>query len=624
MICAKCKAEIPDNAKFCTKCGAKVEAPEPVENVEEVKEEAVKPAEEVTEPTQEAPAESAEPAAPEAPAPEASGTSEPAPKKKFSFKADIVAKISPKALIIVAAVIVAAIVLTRPTVLNGLTKLFLSDEKYYQHVEKKAIVETASDVIAVYDDYLESVKKVGATAEVEIEIGKSVSKLIKDLDLEYDFSEIKKAGVKLDTFADTSDSDNPKAEGTYSFTVNGKDIASMTAVIDDNSLYGLIPELSKKYVLISDDDYAIRTALTATNTIQFLPYAKEYGKYINKYVNLAIKGINKVSVKDAAEESIGDVSKKLTKIKVTFNEKVYESILESVAEELAKDKGLAKLLAKSINDMNESGEFGFDQEVDEEDILDVFEAFADDAERYASYLDEFVMNVYVDSKGDIVGREFEISDNESFSYLWLESGSKYGGEIVLEDYGDEISLSSEGKLSSGRISGEVKFKYDDGYDNFAGSFDIAKVDIDELKKGHFTGEASLDVDKFAKKLGFDLEDEVEDLADELSYYADIDPDDIVDLFGKGLVITISADTSNKGGEATIKVSKKNEDLLVLKSTSTVKNGGKISAVKDSLEVDEWLEDVDFSKILSNLKKAGFPSDFVSDLEDILEDGYDFY
>lgn len=592
MFCSNCGSTVSETEKFCPKCGYPVQS-EP----------------------DEAPNAKPEPAV-------ADGA-----KKAAKMGKEILQKVSGKKMVPLIAVAAAAVVLVVVVIANAarlgnfMKKSFSSPENYYQYVEKKAAKElsaSAGDMYAAYLDALNYYDR-SVSTEVSIELGKDGQEYLELAGL---------LGVDLSWLKSISVKGNWAAKnGVYSLdagiAMNKDDILSGGLIMDTEkeSLYVQIPELTKTYIGVDLGDFMSsyeREMLDETMEsnkalADALPSQSDVQKISKKYLDIALGCIDDIS-KKTEKETVEGVTQKFTAVEVTIDDDTLQDIMKAVLKEMKKDKDIKKIIRDVAEAVGEDGDDVY------EEFQESIEYTLDDIKYYSlGDFEELVMTVYVDGKGNISGRSLKLksstgrkSDSATVKMLMTEKGSKFGYELSVSGFGSEsVKLTGSGKKSGDKISGDFKLKY-----NGTSVVDVAvkNFDLDKAKKGQLDGAFEISASsKIGSLIGSAMAGSV------------IEDVKLVLTFGASKnTSTVSLGVEYDGddlGKASVSVKTDKG------SKASIPSGKNVVMVEDMDDLEDWLETIDWGKVISKLKKTGLPSevlDLLEDAADMIEDGNLWY
>lgn len=622
MFCEKCGNQLKENEKFCPKCGTPVKVP--VNNISNNgasnNESTLKPdLKKATDTVQKATSDAAEKAK------NALGKlgGEGSPLNKF-----LNSKYKLPAIIGAVVLLFLIILIANAARINNLIrKTFSSPESYYQYVEKKAMGESYSLGGELYDSLiLESlnVYDKSVSSEISVELGKDGEELLELAGLAgVDLSWLKSVQGEMNF----SIKDNMLRMGIGA-SVNKDDIVSGNIIMDveNGEMFLQIPELTKTYMGIymedslSSYDYRQFQEFQAQqemsrDLVKALPSESQVEKLLKKYTTLALKSVDDVSM-GSKTLKVDGIQQKYTELKVTFDSDTMQNMMESILEEMADDREIEKLIVNVVDAAGEDGEEAY------ADFQDSIDDMLDDMEYYMGDSAKIVMKVYVDGKGEIKGRTIEWQDyrdnKQSISILTPQKGNNVGFELSINADGEKLELSGSGKKSGNKVTGEYELKYDG-----ISILDITtkKLNVADLKTGRLNGQIGI---KISSKIGNLLN---------LGYSGYSSYGNYASML-TDLELIIDASSSKNSSKCKIKILYDDQDIATISASAKIGSASKISApgskdvimVEDSDDALDWLEEIDWGKVLSRLEKTDLPSDIldvIEDLADALEDG-DYY
>ena len=618
MFCEKCGAPLPDDAKFCANCGASVEEPNVSEQTPVSEENtSLEQTAVLEENSAEAEASvSAQPAEsntyydPNAIA--ADEAFDPEPNKKFKLPKWV--KIS---VIAVAAVAIVG-VLFGSYIVNAVKLLIMSPTAYYASIE--------GDNISDYTNALgkkATVDPENYSGEValSLELTDEGKTQIEDL-TDVDISEYMGDDCKIEIISNINGKDD-KMMADLGMLLNGSDIVSGSVIFDiaENELYGKVPIISDDYFLYDMSEVVSKGKLGGANLSE--ASQKELFNLIGKYSKVALKNGPKFE-KSKDKLRVEGISANYTCLEAEITREDLDSMCIAVLEKLKDDKNATKLIVEDIVAANYQVITGGDEEPDVDDLTDEYldgideliETLEDDMD--SDYSDEelFVYRVWVNAKGEIMGREIELVDGEIVVGIYnVRKGGKQDTRISYEEYGD------------------IEFE-------FSG---VAKRSANTLKKGEYTvqiqGNDVLDVtlEKYsisaAEKANMDAEFTVK-LSDGADEYLD-GMSGVVKKIIKDFGLKFDIKNTDNQGDISITATYDDENLAILKLTSKIGNGKKVSVPSGAADVEDWANDIDSADVLDaiieKLEKAGLSDEIIdalegADIEDLFDalSGYQDY
>lgn len=616
MFCEKCGNPLKENEKFCPKCGTPVKVPENMVKNEisgnngQTKPEAGNAVEAAQKTVSEAAATAKNVLA--------NLGGEGSLLKKFAGSKYKIPAIIGGAVLLLLIVLIA----NGARINNLVHKAFSSPESYYQFVEKKAMEDVYDLGGDLYDSIiLQSLQLTydkSVSADMSVELGKDGEELLDLAGLAgVDLSWLKSVQGEMEF--SIKDSILSMAAGT---SLNKDDIVSGNMIIDIDSgeMYLQIPELTKTYMGMYLEDvmgyYDYRQFQEfqeqqeiSKDLVKALPSQSQVEKLLKKYTTIALKCVDDVST-GSKTLKVDGIQQKYTELKVTLDAETMENMMEAVLEEMAEDRDLEKYIVNVAEVYGEDGD-------------DIYENFQESIDFALDNLDyqisddtKIVMKVYVDGKGEIKGRIIEWNDyrgkKQSISILMPQKGNKAGFEFSINADDEKVELSGSGKKSGNKVTGEYELKY-----NGTAILDITakKLNTADLKKGQLNGEIGI---KVSSKIGSLLN---------LGYYGYGNYMSMI----TDLEFIINASSSKDSAKCKIKIIYDDQDIATISASVKTGKGSKESIpssknvvmVEDSDDALEWLEEIDWGKVLSRLDKTDLPTevlDMIEDIADALEDG----
>lgn len=634
MVCKNCGSTVEDGVKFCTKCGERMdEVAEAVQETAEAAQETVEAVQETVEATQEAAAEVKEEAtdmkekvadvAEDVKETVANVTNE--VKEAMEGATEKVKKMPKTALLIVAAIaLVLIIVLANfKSVTNSVNKLVSSPEKYYASVEKNQIKELAGNFADSYDNNVldnVDINNYSVDYGIEVELSEEARELLEGALNVDDTEAFKKMAAN---FFVSLKGDVISAEASATFGKDKLISGNVVADMEKGEAYAQIPELSSKYIGVSLDEYAedfseqFSVMMEQSESLAAaLPKAKTVEKLIKRYLTIAVENVDSVK-EDKGTIKVGDIEQKCTTIRVRIKEEDAYNIVKAILEEAKDDKDLHNVIKDFVNAVAETSEEEMDMDADE--VIDMFveeiENALDELEEIEEFdsEEELVMNLWVDNKGEVIGREVEFDDQTIFYYKMAQKGSKFEYKAVLvadPDYGEEIIFEGTGKKNSSTLNGEYVLKMKEG--EKTSKFLEVKVDdykIKKAKEGFIDGSFTFGIsEEFLREANAGIAAAI------ISDYE------------------LKFDVKSGKKDAMIAVSILDNEEMFAKLKVDAKIGSGKSAklpkgilVEDEEDIMEWAETIDTKKFLKKIEKSDLPVEIVESIEDacdMLEDMLD--
>lgn len=603
MFCKNCGNQLAEGAAFCEVCGVKITENAPVaESVQPAAEPDVSAYEEA------APQDTAqyEAAAPEdtsdyeaaSPTNEPAvptyindgAVNEPAPKKK-----------SKKWLFIGLPVL--AVILAVVFCFNSLTAFFVknfgSNASYFAYVEGTSLGGYSNTATSVYGIGKNTLANgMGAEGEIAIELGDTLTTMLSGYTNGMDFSWLKQIKLVID-----SDSANGNGSCNAALVIGDQTILNLEYIIDNEkgAIFLRCKELYDKFIsfdLSGNSTAFLPTATNVTSTIstnistlaEYLPDKEQLEKLLEKYITIILKQITDTDVtREAGEITANGITESCTVLKLNVTEKLLLNVSKAILNEAENDKDIIAVLenlekgVKEISKVEGNAIEEYKKSIAEatEKINEVLAALTGNGNEY------FVLTDYVNGSHEIIGREISVAGVKALSILSAENGNDIGYEVSIAD---KLSVLGVGKKNKDAISGDFSLNVE-GKELLTLTLENISSDIDaQTAKGTVVLKLGKDVASLMDSsaystitmLDLSLKIEIDSSADKGTYSINL-------LSGEKVFVKLDANTKLTD----VKVA---ETPVESEITST-----------DKIEIS----DLDLSKIIDNLKKAGVPESLLS-------------
>ncbi len=366
-----------------------------------------------------------------------------------------------------------------PAAVSQAAEAVANTSDYYQSVEKANLEKQIDDLTKLYGVYMENYKKTAsglgaeATIKAEFDPGFAAALGLKNL------KSIKTTSVTRQT--------DKKSDSILTFFTNDIELTSMNVLsdVEKEVTYLLIPELSKAYLKIPTNSaygnsYSTAALFSAKDVMEFFnnnPLTEELlNKLLKRYTTIALGEIKDVSSMDYFMTA-GGISGDQTMFTVKIDEKTLLAIAEKVLKTARTDGDLEDLLVKLKICTKEQYGLMVDAALDsiaaQKDLYNVLENET-----------LFVMRVWVDSQGNITGREFLAdSDTSILGYKKIKDGADTGIEAWFSPEEEEV-LKLSGRVSEENAlnSGDLTVTITDSYMDVPLEFNIALQDVSITSK----------------------------------------------------------------------------------------------------------------------------------------------
>lgn len=525
---------------------------------------------------------------------------------------------------------------------NFVHKQFSSPAEYYQFVESRSVKEMAASGSSMYGSYLNAMNVYdrSVSSEFALELGDEGQDLIALAGLAgVNLSWLESVGISVDYSA--KNNTFSLAAGT---SLNNDNIISGSAIIDleDGSAYLQIPELSNTYLCVEFaeilDEYDRRELDEMVELLEFqqklmeaLPDEAQMENLINKYMSAALSQVDNVSMRTGTIKAEG-IQQSCTELTIKIDGETMRDIAVQIIKTAQRDKDLKQIIIDYI-DANDypwiDGDEAYEEFLEELDdaLSELKEASFDD--------DDFAieMKVYVDGKGNIKGRIFEITaaaaswgtaypyshddyyDYYDYTYtttitmVMPEKGRNFGYELSMEYDNEKVELSGAGNRKGDEITGDFQIKY-----NGTALVDITATGLntEDLKKGTPNGTltvgAASTLKRFLGEYGYWYGG-----AQMLSAIGDVK-------------VTMDFDVTDASRKCKISVTRDKEYVGAVSvsvktgagSKATRPSGKNVVMIEDEYDVLDWLEDIDWDRFIDKLDDTDLPHQWVNMIDDAVE------
>lgn len=514
-----------------------------------------------------------------------------------------------KIFLIVAAAVIVVLVLVLCNLrvaANFLRRTFSSPESYYHYVEKKTVEDASADFAEMYGRYfLDNLDTSGksVSAQIDVKMGEGGQDLL-------DFADL--AGVDMSWLESASFTMNSSVSKEaislgLKAALNGVNIISGNAVVDleEEALYLQLPEVNKRYMGVEFDTSDLGDMEEMWELYETLekvcPDQKEAQQLVNRYFTTAIECVDDVTKKKSVLEA-GDIEQKCTVLTVTLDEETAQKVMIAVLTQMKDDKDIEKIIKNVMAEETLVEELYLD-DMSPEEAYEEFQDWVDEGleylEDYDDYSDDKIkMKVYVNNKGEIVGRTITAEDT-TIKMLMPEKGKKFGYELSYKDsyYDESMAVTGNGTRSGDKIDGEFALEYND-----ISMADISVKDFNtkDARKGIING-----------KMTWKLSEDIEDYTGYVSGMSMI----------QKITVTTDFKSDKNSSKCNIGVSMKDKNLVdIMISYSKEKGykgadpGSDAVMIDDEDDLIKWGKDFNLNGLTDALKEANVPSEVTDSLE----------
>lgn len=485
----------------------------------------------------------------------------------------------------------------------------------YKETEKAAFAKIIEEFGTDYAKSLSEMdtEEVKGNAEIKVSLedgGKAILGMLSPVDISW----LADASIS----GNVSMSDKSMTE-FMDVNVNGTKICTIEYYFDteNSEIYMRIPELSDGYIkmnmeqmtqeAVEEADQELDSSFTTSldladsmnsyfSTLENLPEADLVTSILTRYTDIIFDNVADAENPGAQEAVAGDVSQELSVLEghVTQAEALlmFQQILDTAKsdEEL---KGLIETWTEAMNDPDYTYET----------FLEAIEDMEKDLDTEADETDEsgFILRAWVDSDGEVVGRQFLLNDDEQeeelFGYLCTADGDKRGFSMQLGSGDDKVAIEGSGELKGDLLSGTYTISSGEAD---AAVIDVTDYDTKAVQDGIWKGTYTIS--------GAPVEDEDGNSYDpfggmQLIFTADGADEDSIDwnlaIAAGGATLGSVSLTGGNGGEALAAV-----DVASLTDVYDFSNDDEIEAYTASMNMDA---------ITENLTSAGMPEGWLDDV-----------
>ncbi len=495
------------------------------------------------------------------------------PRKKMNGK--LLALLIALAVVLVGSITAFA---NRNAIANTISRLTKSPAEYYAYIEQKGMNAGIDKLTASYDRMLANYDKQvssGVTQDANLKL--TVNPQLTGMLGLNNFESIEAA------IRSTASKDG-NSKSSVGLSYNGTSLIStdMYMNAETSEMLMIIPELSSSYLLFPLDEI-MEASGAYPDGFSYSEYLKDLKAFLKddklspetlnsllkKYSSLIINNIDNVTIGEDTTLTASDISGTYTTLSAEITGEDAYNIGMAILNE-AKDDNTVKELCEVFNICTKEE---YDQAI--KDAISDLEA---DKDSYSAD-DAFVMNVYVDKNGNIMGREFKDPSDDSagtFTYYITRKGNDIGFDYSLTTDANSklFSLTGKAAVKNGSYTGNCTLDFSDG--SGTQSIDIDFEDAGIVKdKGYINGKYTISSALFSgMKLVFDCT-------------ADQKQQKIVFTVNSGSMEMASLEITGKEADY--------EDFTLPSDSEQVIDG--------FADMDSYLETVDYTGFISKLEDA---------------------
>lgn len=484
----------------------------------------------------------------------------------------------------------------------------------YKETEKAAFAKMIEELGADYAKSLSEMdtEEVKGNAEIKVSLedgGKAILGMLSPVDISW----LADASIS----GNVSMSDKSMTE-FMDVNVNGTKICTIEYYFDteNSEIYMRIPELSDGYIkmnmeqmtqeAVEEADQELDSSFTTSldladsmnsyfSTLENLPEADLVTSILTRYTDIIFDNVADAENPGAQEAVAGDVSQELSVLEGHVTQAEALPMFQQILDTAKSDEELKGLIETWTEAMN-------DPDYTYETFLEAIEDMEKDLDTEADETDEsgFILRAWVDSDGEVVGRQFLLNDEqeeELFGYLCTADGDKRGFSMQLGSGDDKVAIEGSGELKGDLLSGTYTISSGEAD---AAVIDVTDYDTKAVQDGIWKGTYTIS--------GAPVEDEDGNSYDpfggmQLIFTADGADEDSIDwnlaIAAGGATLGSVSLTGGNGGEALAAV-----DVASLTDVYDFSNDDEIEAYTASMNMDA---------ITENLTSAGMPEGWLDDV-----------
>lgn len=536
-----------------------------------------------------------------------------APEFTLTMPAEEAAKPKKKAgklgLIIGAAVLVVAVVLLAigwKSVSRFFMRTFAAPQEYLAVVEKDAAADLAEDIATSYDEYLASYDPKGGSTNIAvgIEVGDMLMTTLQ--------TALSQSGVDADLSWLESVSLQPvyqMYENTMKLDVlvgiNDQPITTVSAVLDMDAgmIYIGAPDLHKTYLSMDAEELfgyeyedfvqtMTQSREMTEQLMEILPTGDQLKTLITTYWGLIFESIEE-GEKETQKVSCGGLEQSMTVITVELSQKDILKIAEKVLEHAKDDKLIGDILDNVGDYMSDLYGYEMDmEELFEEAVEEALDSI-DEAKEYVEKGDFITLETFIDNSNAIVGRTVTVEmDGEEVElyYITVKEGKEFAFQAELAE---TVVIEGEGTINGDKRTGSYTFS--------AEGTEYVTLELEDFGtvNNKLTGTLRIVPSTNLIRDG------------EMAAAASILSTATVEL------------TFSDEGTVRVALEVSGSEMLALTFSAT---SGKASAIAipDSISSEasdaegmKWLSEFDLDGLMSNLQKAGVPSQYMDMIEGLV-------
>ncbi len=577
MFCNNCGKPIPDGQQLCPECQARMEA-----------DRAPAQEEPMTPPVQ----------------PEAQGS--------FSLNTEPPRKKRPVGKIVLITAIVLALVAVLGVVLwkTVLSRVFSSPRDQWIAIEEESFARYQKALENYAGDVSLNSMDTAMTADMHIRFGdltlSSLQASLAQQGIDADWQWLSDISIKI-----RSEMQGDRMQLRYGIGLGQQDVATLCYLLDLSKplVYLGIPELSNQYLSMDPAWFAQQSGIVfdpqtqlaqARQFMAALPSADAIEKSSAAYKEILLSGIQNVKKSKEVME-VGGISQKLTVLEWKLTEEELLDICIAIFEHAAQDETMLQFLNAYLQYYQQFIDL---DKVTPADLNNAI-AFFQEEKKTCDAANYLILRNYVDRSNRIVGRNLQVfsadsDENMELYYITVSRNEK----TAFAAKAGTFKITGDAVRSYGKVNGQYTISV--GGKAYA-ELEVVDFDAKQWEQNAFIiGTIRLKPTKALIKDVFGISGSMASM---------------VTSADAALELVLNATGEETSMEYNLVVG---SDLLMgLSMQFTLEPPSPISlpeqsiAVKDDADIEKWVSGLNFTTLLSNLEKAGVPTEFVRQLEGLL-------
>lgn len=513
--------------------------------------------------------------------------------------------------------------MNKDLVVNAWKKNFSSPKDYYLWVEKKNADESSDKIAKAYNEKMQFVNS--DNKHVDFNLGLEMSNTLFEV-MGLDEDEINQISfLKKTQIKSSVDQKGDLNASVTKFLIGDQEIISMDGITDgENQMYIAVKDMSPKFLKFNLEDLtgASMTSISSQEYVQKFadcaPDAETTKRLYKRYMEVLYQNYNNIALEKSTILQVSNVAQKCAQIDVTLTKEDMFTIVDAMFDTMANDADLQKIYEDYMQIMKEQYEdrirsynpdYVYEIPSYADAIAEARKGYEESKER-ADMEDGYLicMSVYVDNKGNIIGREWNTSRNGINEYIHClsarENGQRAFDISILAD-SKCVAFLGSGTETNGKFNGHFTMEFE-GIQQF--DVEAKDFEIDALQVGRLNG-------TFVMK----PTDKLKNLAANSEYAEMLN----------SAKITLTSYMSGSENRMSFDIDTKDEKFLGLSMEQFLSKAKEIvlPAAEDIIEVKEvdsvafaqYVKDLDFTKLNENLRAIGMPEEMMEDLIDSEEE-----